>query len=355
MTDLVLEDETVYTGEMVGSPGVAAGELCFTTAMTGYQESVTDPSYSGQVLVFSYPLAGNYGVEPNRSESDLVHTRAVIMRRSRPVWSEWLRTRGVVALDEVDTRSLVRHIREHGAMRCAVGDASTEDLLALALSEPHIDYERSLLEPDLAMPPLALEVGVQQPWRTGSGPRVVVVDLGTKRSVTDALAKQGLEVVVVPASFDADTILDLRPRAVLIGNGPGDPAQLVDQIGVIRALLGQVPVLGICLGHQLLGLALGMRTFKLAYGHRGTNHPVRHRSSTRVLVTSHNHGFAVEPGDSAEISFVSLNDGTVEGIAGDGYSSVQFHPEAAPGTSDASWFFEEIGETCRGVPISAAS
>lgn len=355
MAYLVLEDETVFTGDTVGSPGIATGELCFTTTMSGYQEAVTDPSYAGQVLVFSYPLIGNYGIDPTRSESPIPHTRAVIMRRSRPGWSEWLTGQGVVALDDVDTRAVVGHIRERGAMRCAVGDLDPGTLLQLARAEPHIDYERALAEPEMAMPPLALEVSTTEPYRLGHGPRIVVLDLGTKRSVLSSLVAQGLEVMVVPAHYDTDAILDLHPRAVMIGNGPGDPAQLTEQIQTIQNLLGVVPVYGICLGHQLLALSLGMKTFKLAFGHRGTNHPVRHRGSTRVLITSQNHGFAVEPGDSAEISLVSLNDGTVEGLSGDGYSSVQFHPEAAPGTSDATWFFDEIGDVCHGVPISAAS
>jgi carbamoyl-phosphate synthase small subunit len=355
MTHLVLEDETIFSGSRVGASGVAAGEICFTTTMTGYQEAVTDPSYSGQVLIFSYPLVGNYGVDDARVQSARVHTRAVIMRTARPGWSRWLTDNGVVALDDVDTRALVRHIREAGAMRCGVGDQPPDQLLALALEEPHIDYERSLVEPGLAMPPLALEVTTRRPYRVGSGPRVVVVDLGCKTSVIRELVHQGAEAMVVPGSFDADAIMDLAPVAVLIGNGPGDPAQLGGQIETIRNLLGRVPLFGICLGHQLLGLALGMRTFKLPFGHRGANHPVRHRSSTRVLVTAQNHGFAVEPGDSAEISHFSLNDGTVEGLAGDGFTSVQFHPEAAPGPRDTVSFFDEIGEACRNVPTSAAS
>lgn len=340
---------------MVGSTGTASGELCFTTSMAGYQEAVTDPSYSGQVLVFSYPLIGNYGVDESHSESDQAHTRAVVMRRSRPAWSVWLATHGMVALDDVDTRDLVRHIRVSGAMRCAIGEGSPRKLLDQALSEPHIDYERAHSEPEMAMPPLSLALSTKAVKRIGRGPRVVVVDLGTKRSVVRGLVGQGLEVVLVPATYEADAILDLAPSAVLVGNGPGDPAQLVDQIGTIRDLLGVVPMFGICLGHQLLALALGMKTFKLAFGHRGVNHPVRHRHSSKVLVTSQNHGFAVEPGDSAEVSFLSLNDGTVEGLSGHDYSSVQFHPEAAPGPQDASWFFEEIGEACRGAAISAAS
>lgn len=355
MAYIVLEDQSVLRGESVGADGIASGEVCFTTSMTGYQESVTDPSYAGQVLVFSYPLVGNYGVSDSFAESSAVHARAVVMRQARPSWAGWLAENEVVALDGVNTRALVEHIREAGAMRCAIGDGEPEDLLERALAEPHIDHERGLAEPGLAMPPLALSVSTPVPYSVGSGPRVVVVDLGCKRSVVDGLVSHGLEVVVVPAQFSADEITSLSPAAVLVGNGPGDPAQLTDQISTVRDLLGTVPLFGICLGHQLLGLALGMSTFKLPFGHRGANHPVRDSRTSQVLVTSHNHGFAVSPADSDDISLVSLNDGTVEGIAGDGYSSVQFHPEASPGTSDALWFFEEVALACHGARTYAAS
>lgn len=355
MAHLVLEDGTAYSGVSVGASGMTAGEACFTTAMAGYQEAVTDPSYSAQVLIFSYPLIGNYGVDPSRLESEGVQTRGVVMRRARPEWATWLAEEGIVALDNVDTRALVRRIREEGAMRCALGDASPDELLALAHAEPHIDFERAAAEPELAMPPLALDVCVPAEYTVGEGPRIVVLDFGCKRSIIQRLAESGLEVVVVPGTYDADAVLDKDPRTVLIGNGPGDPAQLTDQIETVRGLLGRLPVFGICLGHQLLGLALGMRTFKLPFGHRGANHPVRARSTSRVLVTVQNHGFAVEASDAAEVSHFSLNDGTVEGLEGDGFASVQFHPEAAPGPLDALPFFEQIAAACRSAPIYATS
>jgi carbamoyl-phosphate synthase small subunit len=352
---LVLEDGTAYPGRSVGAPGVSAGEVCFTTAMAGYQEAVTDPSYSAQVLVFSYPLIGNYGSDPSRLESGGVQARGVVMRRSRPEWSAWLAGQDVVALEEVETRALVRRIREEGAMRCALGEASPEELLARARSEPHLDYERMLAEPHLATPPLALAACTHEEYSVGEGPRVVVLDFGCKRSIIRRLAESGLEAVVVPGTYDADAVLELGPRVVLIGNGPGDPAQLTDQVETVRELLGRVPVFGICLGHQLLGLALGLKTFKLPFGHRGANHPVRARSSRRVLVTVQNHGFAVEASDTVEASHYSLNDGTVEGLEGDGFASVQFHPEAAPGPLDALPFFDRIAQACRSAPIFAAS
>jgi carbamoyl-phosphate synthase small subunit len=229
--------------------------------------------------------------------------------------------------------------------------------LARALAEPHIDYARALAEPDMAHPPLALLAGTTEPFTVGSGPRVAVLDFGCKRSIVRRLAESGLEVVVCPPVWDADAIMELEPRAVLIGNGPGDPAQLVDAIATVRDLLGlgRVEVFGVCLGHQLLGLALGMQTYKLPFGHRGANHPVRMRRSSRVLVTVQNHGFAVDAGDAAEVSHVSLNDGTVEGLEGDGFFSLQFHPEAAPGPLDALPFFDRIADACRSAKTYAAS
>ena len=338
----MLEDGTAFRGRSVGAPGVAAGEACFTTAMAGYQEAVTDPSYVAQVLCFSYPLVGNYGVHPRRLESGRVQAEGVVMRRARPAWTAWLREQGVVALDDVDTRALVRRIRDEGVLRCALGQAPPEELHARALAEPPIDGR-----------PLDRAVGTSKPYVLGAGPRVTVLDLGTKRSIPVRLAARGLEVVVVPGSWDADAVLATEPRVVLVSNGPGDPAVLKTQIETVRALLGRLPLFGICLGHQLLGLALGLETFKLPFGHRGANHPVREERRGRVLVTVQNHGYAVAPDDRVEVTHVSLNDGTVEGLAGDGFASVQFHPEAAPGPLDALPFFDQIAGSCRSAKTFA--
>jgi carbamoyl-phosphate synthase small subunit len=341
---LVLEDGTALAGRRVGAPGVAAGEACFTTAMAGYEEAVTDPSYVAQVLCFAYPLIGNYGVDPERLESPRVQCEGVVMREARAEWATWLRGQGVVALDEVDTRALVRRIRDQGVLRCALGQATVEELHARALAEPPIDGR-----------PLDRKVGTDQPYRLGSGPRLTLVDLGCKRSIPERLAAAGLEVVVVPGEWDADAILETRPEAVLIGNGPGDPSVLTGAIATVRALLGRVPLYGICLGHQLIGLALGLETFKLPFGHRGANHPVRDTRARRVLVTVQNHGYAVAASDAVEVTHVSLNDGTVEGLAGDDFQTVQFHPEAAPGPLDALPFFHSIAERCRSAPTFARS
>jgi carbamoyl-phosphate synthase small subunit len=275
-------------------------------------------------------------------ESDRVQCEGVVMRDVRPEFARWLRDRGVVALTRVDTRTLVRKIRDGGVLRCALGAAPVDELQARALAEPPIDGR-----------PLDRNVGPAAPYSVGAGPRVLVVDLGSKRSIPRRLAAAGLEALVVPGSWDADAILEARPRAVLIANGPGDPAVLTDEIETIRDLLGQIPLFGVCLGHQLLGLALGHATFKLPFGHRGANHPVRDAKTGRVLVTVQNHGFAVEADD--DVSHVSLNDGTCEGLAGDGFESVQFHPEASPGPLDALPFFDRLAATCRSAPTFARS
>jgi len=340
---LVLEDGTTFAGRSVGAPGVAAGEACFTTAMAGYEEAVTDPSYVAQVLCFAYPLVGNYGVDLARHESARVQCEGVVGRTIRPAFGAWLAGQGTVALDGIETRALVRRIRDDGVVRCALGTAPPEELHERALAEPPIDGR-----------PLDRRVGTDEPYSVGAGPRVTLVDLGSKRSIPERLAAAGLEVLVVPGGWDADAIVETAPQAVLIGNGPGDPSVLDGPIEAARALLGRVPLFGICLGHQVLGLALGLETFKLHFGHRGANHPVRDVRSGRVLVTVQNHGYAVAAADEA-VTHVSLNDGTVEGLAGEGFASVQFHPEAAPGPLDALPFFEEIAAACRRAPTFARS
>src|SRR5262245_50810077 len=341
---LVLEDGTVFPGLSVGARGVSAGEACFTTSMAGYEESVTDPSYVAQVLCFSYPLIGNYGVDPVRMESERVQCEGVVARSLRPAFASWLAGQGVVALEGVDTRALVRRIRDHGVVRCALGEASPEELRARAVAEPPIDGR-----------PLDRAVGASGPYTLGAGPRVALIDLGCKRSIPERLAACGLEVIVLPGSFDAEAILETDPRAVLVGNGPGDPSVLLGPIQVVRDLLGRVPLFGICLGHQLIGLALGLTTFKLHYGHRGANHPVQDLRTGRVLVTVQNHGYAVSAADADLVTHVSLNDGTVEGLAGEDFACVQFHPEAAPGPLDALPFFDEIAAACRPAPTFTLS
>src|SRR5581483_2155855 len=296
------------------------------------------------VLCFSYPLIGNYGVDPGRCESERVQCEAVVARELRAAFAGWLAEQGVVALADVETRALVRRIRDGGVLRCALGDAPPEELHARALAEPPIDGRV-----------LDRHTWTDEPWTVGSGPRVTLVDLGCKRSIPERLAGCGLEVCVVPGDWDADAILATDPRAVVFGNGPGDPSVLEGPIEAVRGLLGRVPLYGICLGHQLLGLALGLETFKLHFGHRGANHPVRELRTGRVLVTVQNHGYAVSAADAELVTHLSLNDGTVEGLAGEDFASVQFHPEAAPGPLDALPFFDRIARTCRRAPTFARS
>src|SRR5829696_770856 len=244
----VLEDGAVFPGRSVGARRVAAGEACFTTASAGYEQAVTDPSYARQVLTFASPLVGNYGVDEALLESSRVWTEGVVMRRARPAWSGWLASQGVVALEEVDTRALVRRLREDGAMRCALGTASAGELHERALAQPHLDWERMLADPALASPPPALEACTHETYSVGAGPRVVVLDLGCKRSIVRRLVESGVQAVVVPGSSSADEVLALEPAAVLVVNGPGDPAQLTGPVETVRELLGQVPLFGICLG-----------------------------------------------------------------------------------------------------------
>jgi carbamoyl-phosphate synthase small subunit len=324
---LLLEDGTAFRGRSVGADGIALGEAVFTTAMTGYQEIVTDPSYAEQVVCFTAPMVGNYGVAESRAESGVVHARAVLMRKAGGAeWSRWLAAHGVVALEEIDTRSLVLHLRAGGAMRAAAvaGAASIDALLACVRAEA-----------PMAGRALAADVSTRKPYRLGRrGPHVVVIDYGVKRSILNRIVAAGGRVTVFPHAVDSGTVLAANPDGILLSNGPGDPAPLAAEVEVVRELLGRVPILGICLGHQLLGLAAGLKTFKLPFGHRGANHPVLEIATNRVLVTSQNHGFAVE-GDSSAVTHVSLYDGTVEGLAFEGARSLQFHPEAGPGPHDA--------------------
>ena len=326
---LALEDGTVFRGESVGAEGFAFGEAVFTTAMTGYQEVVTDPSYAEQVVCFTAPMVGNYGVASERCESARPHARAVVMREARgPAWTDWLHEHGLVALSGIDTRSLVVHLRQAGAMRAIAiaGDASVEEALTAVREQP-----------SMAGRALAAAVSTREPYVFSDAgvARIAVVDYGCKRSILDRLAWAGAAVTVYPHDADPDELV--RFEGVLLSNGPGDPEPLAAEAETVRALLGRVPLLGICLGHQLLALATGHETFKLPFGHRGANHPVLDKRSNRVLVTSQNHGFAVAPSAAEEATHVSLYDGTVEGLDFPDLKarSVQFHPEARPGPHDA--------------------
>ncbi len=326
---LALEDGTVFRGESVGAEGYAFGEAVFTTAMTGYQEVVTDPSYADQIVCFTAAMVGNYGVATKHSESRHAHARAVVMREARgPAWTDWLHDRGVVALSGIDTRSLVLHLRQAGSMRAIAlaGEASLAEALASVRAQP-----------EMAGRALAAKVSTREPYvfSDAGRSRIAVVDYGCKRSILNRLAWSGAAVTVFPHDANADELA--RYDGVLLSNGPGDPGALVEEIATVCCLVGRVPILGICLGHQLLALATGHETFKLPFGHRGANHPVVERATGGVLVTSQNHGFAVAPSEAREATHVSLYDETVEGLEYPELRarSVQFHPEAGPGPHDA--------------------
>ncbi len=328
---LLLEDGTVFRGASIAADGVAFGEAVFTTAMSGYQETVTDPSYEEQLVCFTAPMVGNYGVNESRNESLRPHAKAVLMRRCGGLeWAGWLRERGIVALDEIDTRAVVLRLRDSGSMRAVVVSNEADLTVDAALGAVR-------QQPDMAGRDLVDQVSPDEPYvYTEQGDvRVALVDYGTKRSILRRLEAEGAAVTVYPHSVDADELA--RYDGVLLANGPGDPEPLHDEVTEIRDLLGRTSVLGICLGHQLLGLATGHGTYKLPFGHRGANHPVLERRTGRVLVTSQNHGFAVKPSESEEVAYVSLYDGTVEGLDFPELRarSVQFHPEASPGTHDA--------------------
>jgi carbamoyl-phosphate synthase small subunit len=340
---LLLEDGTVFLGRSVAASGVAFGEAVFTTGMTGYQETVTDPSYAGQLVCFTAPMVGNYGVADERGESRAPHGKAVLMRAlGGDDWAAWLREHGLVGLDGIDTRSLVLKLRDSGAMRAAAVSDETELPVDGAL-----DQVRA--QPSMEGQALVAQVSTPEQYvftDTGA-PHVAVVDYGAKRSIMRRIAKAGAAVTVCPHSTPADELATFD--GVVLSNGPGDPEPLVEETEIVRELLGQVPILGICLGHQLLGLACGHRTYKLPFGHRGSNHPVLERRTGRVLVTSQNHGFAVEVSDAAEATHVSLYDGTVEGFDFPDLRarSVQFHPEAGPGPHDAWPILESFVQELR--------
>ncbi|HLX89026.1 MAG TPA: glutamine-hydrolyzing carbamoyl-phosphate synthase small subunit [Acidimicrobiales bacterium] len=349
---LVLADGEVFEGEAIGAAapsGIATGELVFNTVLAGYQEVVTDPSYAGQVIAFTYPHIGNYGVTPEDDEADRPWCRGIVVRdvprrpsswRARASLEEFLDRHGIPGITGVDTRRLTRHIREAGAIGCAFGTAGERELAAAAAAEP-----------GTTGCDLVSGVTTTEPYRVGTGPlSVVAYDFGVKQTMLECLGRIAT-VTVVPAGFPAEQTLAMAPDGVFLSNGPGDPAALPGQAAIVADLIGRVPVFGICLGHQLLATALGGRTYKLPFGHHGGNHPVRRLDTGAVEITSQNHNYAVSaeslaPGGRpvAEVTHVNLNDGVVEGIKATGAAAfgVQYHPEAGPGPHDARYLFDEF-------------
>jgi carbamoyl-phosphate synthase small subunit len=365
---VLLEDGARFDGEACGADAVAVGEVVFTTGMSGYQESMTDPSFAGQLITFTYPHIGNYGVSAAAMESDRAWARAAIMRAAvdhvdapgaERGWLEWLRAQGVPAITGVDTRALVRHLRAAGAMRGGVFPGATPE----AKAREQIAAEPPMAGRDLArtVTPAAVEV-------VGDGDlRIAALDTGIKRSIVRNLVARGASVELHPCTATAEQLVAGAPDAVFLANGPGDPAALGYVVDTVRELVGTRPVWGICLGHQLLCQAVGLETFKLPFGHRGANHPVKDLRTGRIEITSQNHGFAVRAPDGggrveadepvrwstdfgeAALTHVNLYDRTVEGLELLEVESatVQYHPEAGPGPNDALYQFDRFIEAVR--------
>ncbi len=362
---LALEDGTVFEGRSFGAPTERSGEVVFNTALTGYQEVFTDPSYTGQIVVLTNPQIGNYGTAVSDNEANKPYIEGLAVREFSAITSNWrsdveakdfLSRAGIPIISNLDTRALVRHLRTKGAMR---------GVLSTIEKDPVKLVEKARLSPSMAGLDLASRVTTpsQYEWiqpvepcspseilRATPAPEfhVVAYDFGIKQNILRRLVSAGCRVTVVPALTSADDVLALRPDGVFLSNGPGDPEPLVPQIDNVRRLIGKTPVFGICLGHQILGLALGAKTYKMKFGHRGANHPVLNKVTGKVEITSHNHGFAVDPDslspNDIEITHLNLNDNTLEGFRHrrEPAFCVQYHPEAAPGPHDSHYLFDDF-------------
>ena len=349
---LYLEDGAIFTGRSLAVTGETAGEVVFNTAMTGYQEVLTDPSYAGQIVVMTYPLIGNYGVNPDDVESSKVHVKGFIVKefcrvhsnyRATQSLTDYLNQNKIIAVEGIDTRALTRHLRLSGAMKAMI---STEDF------DPKSLARKLKAVPDMTGCDWVKEVTVKEKyvWKAEGTPRykVAAIDCGIKMNILRILARLGCEVHVFPAKTSLKEILSINPDGLFLSNGPGDPAAVTYVINTVRESLGKVPTFGICLGNQIVGLALGGKTYKLKFGHHGANHPVKDFEHKRIGITSQNHGFCVDVkslnASDVEVIHKNLNDQTVEGLRHKKFPlfSIQYHPEAAPGPTDTQYLFEDF-------------
>ncbi|MEN8907118.1 MAG: carbamoyl phosphate synthase small subunit [Clostridiales bacterium] len=344
---LVLEDGTVFHGKSFGAVGEVLGEIVFNTGMTGYQEVMTDPSYSGQIVTMTYPLIGNYGINHEDNESKKPQVKGFIVRencnfpsnwRSEETLDNFLKRHNIFGLYDIDTRSLTRILREKGTMRGLLTNKSDFNFE---------DRKNEILEYKIKNP--VGEVTTKKVLHySGIGKKIVLIDYGLKRNIVESLLKRGCDVYVVPSYSKYEDILKIKPDGIMLSNGPGDPVDCVEEIKVIRKLMGKIPIFGICLGHQLTALANGARSEKLKYGHRGCNHPVKDLDKNITYITSQNHGYTIVKDsldkNKMEISHINMNDDTVEGINYKNTSvfTVQFHPEASPGPMDTAYLFDKF-------------
>lgn len=346
---LALEDGTVFNGFSFGAEGEAYGEVVFNTSMTGYQEIITDPSYKGQIVTMTYPLIGNYGVNPDDVESRRPFLEGFVVKECSNVTSNWraknsldkyLSKNNIVGIEGIDTRALTRHIRIKGEMKAVI---STRDLNDSSLIEK-AKKSFGLIGRDLIKDASCKS---KKTWNEKGKYKVVVLDCGVKYNILRELEKNNCRVVYIPANTEAGDILAMKPDGLLLSNGPGDPAGAPYVVKTVKTLLGKIPIFGICLGHQMLGMAMGGKTYKLKFGHHGANHPVKDMKTGKIHITVQNHGFCVDIdslGKDVEITHINLNDKTLEGLKHKKLPvfSVQFHPEAGPGPNDAKYLFKEF-------------